>query len=139
MRLVGVGAAPLVLSTRALGLHPSVAAPSERVRLAILGAGVRWNQLARDLPHEDEIVTVADANLPRTEALAALCSTPSIKVRASSDYRKLMDGRALDAQIEKPLSNYFAEGRALVDAARKHNRVVQTGTQQNTKEVNRYA
>lgn len=35
-----------------------------------------------------------------------------------------------DVYVEKPLSISIAESRAMVDAARKHNRVVQMGTQQ---------
>lgn len=35
-----------------------------------------------------------------------------------------------DVYVEKPLGHSVAEGRAMVEAARKHGRVVQTGTQQ---------
>ena len=41
--------------------------------------------------------------------------------------------------VEKPLSVYVREGRALVTAARQHQRVVQTGTQQRTMEMDRFA
>jgi predicted dehydrogenase len=34
-----------------------------------------------------------------------------------------------DVYVEKPICHTFLEGRAMVDAARKHNRVVQVGTQ----------
>ncbi len=44
-----------------------------------------------------------------------------------------------DVYCEKPLSLYIREGRALVSAARKYDRVVQTGTQQRTMEMNRFA
>ncbi|MGL4513913.1 MAG: Gfo/Idh/MocA family protein [Lacipirellulaceae bacterium] len=159
----GVVAAPLVLPGRVLGLDRSVAAPSERVRVAIVGAGVRGKQLAHDLPSTAELVAVADANLPRAEALAGLRSTGATRVAAVADYRTLLDRAdldalivtatdqhhahagvlacvaGLDAYVEKPLTTYFAEGRALVNAARKHDRVVQTGTQQRTMERNRYA
>ncbi|MDB5351805.1 MAG: oxidoreductase domain protein [Planctomycetota bacterium] len=71
-----------------------------------------------------------------------------------SDYRKLLDRKDIDAVVistpdhwhalttihacqagkdvycEKPLSLTIAEGRAMVEAARKHKRVVQTGSQQ---------
>lgn len=43
----------------------------------------------------------------------------------------------LDVYCEKPLSLTIAEGRAMVDAARQHNRVVQVGSQQRTMTVNR--
>ena len=43
------------------------------------------------------------------------------------------------SRSEKPLSLYVREGRALVQAARKYDRVVQTGTQQRTMEMNRFS
>ena len=45
----------------------------------------------------------------------------------------------LDVYVEKPLSVTISEGRAMVEAARRHNRVVQVGSQQRTMEVNRQA
>ncbi len=75
-------------------------------------------------------------------------------IKAYSDYRKLLDDKDIDAVVvttpdhwharitvdacnagkdvycEKPLSLTIAEGRAMVDAARKNKRVVQTGSQQ---------
>ena len=45
----------------------------------------------------------------------------------------------LDVYVEKPLSVTISEGRAMVEAARKYDRVVQVGSQQRTMEVNRQA
>src|SRR5260370_38572647 len=39
-----------------------------------------------------------------------------------------------DVYVEKPLSHTLAEGRKMVQAAAKHNRVVQVGTQQRSGE-----
>jgi predicted dehydrogenase len=39
----------------------------------------------------------------------------------------------------KPLSLYIREGRALINAARQFKRIVQTGTQQRTMEMNRFS
>ena len=47
--------------------------------------------------------------------------------------------REMDVYIEKPLSLTIAEGRAMVNMARRHKRVVQVGSQQRTMEVNRFA
>src|SRR6185436_19023975 len=44
----------------------------------------------------------------------------------------------LDVYAEKPLTAYIAEGRALVNAVRKHKRVFQVGSQQRTMEINRF-
>jgi predicted dehydrogenase len=45
----------------------------------------------------------------------------------------------MDVYVEKPLSVYVREGRALVDAAKKYKRVVQVGSQQRSMEMNQYA
>jgi hypothetical protein len=44
-----------------------------------------------------------------------------------------------DVYIEKPMSLTIAEGRAMVRAARKHNRVTQVGTQQRSIPLNNWA
>ena len=44
-----------------------------------------------------------------------------------------------DIYAEKPLTLYIQEGRVLVDAVRKHNRVFQVGTQQRSMAMNRIA
>lgn len=45
----------------------------------------------------------------------------------------------VDAYIEKPMCLSIAEGRAMVNAARKHNRVTQVGTQQRSMPLNNWA
>lgn len=45
----------------------------------------------------------------------------------------------LDVYVEKPLAVTIGEGRAIVDAVRKYDRVVQVGSQQRTMQVNRFA
>ena len=79
------------------------------------------------------------------------------------DYRELLDRQDIDAVIvgtgefqrvlpcihacqagkdvyaEKPLTLYIHEGRVLVDAVRKHERVFQVGSQQRSMEMNRVA
>ncbi len=44
-----------------------------------------------------------------------------------------------DLYLEKPISVTIAEGRAIAEAAKKYNRVVQVGSQQRTMQVNRDA
>ena len=44
-----------------------------------------------------------------------------------------------DVYAEKPLTLYIREGRVLVDAVRKYQRVFQVGTQQRSMEMNRIA
>ena len=45
----------------------------------------------------------------------------------------------LDVYIEKPMCLTIAEGRAMVNAARKYNRVTQVGTQQRSMPINNWA
>lgn len=150
----------LLIPGKVWGLNPESVGANEQVRLAIIGCGVRGNQLARNMPPEAHVVAVADADLPKADQLA---STFSYRVQPVQDYRRLFDRHDLDAvmvctvdhhhahagilaslagldsYIEKPLTAYFAEGRALVQAARHAGRVVQTGTQQRTMEMDRFA
>jgi predicted dehydrogenase len=44
-----------------------------------------------------------------------------------------------DVYAEKPLSIYVSEGRALVKAVRKYNRILQVGSQQRSMAMNRIA
>ena len=123
---------------------------NNRVRLGFIGVGNRGDQvLDAFVAHKDaEIVAVCDIHEPYV-ALAARKAggTPA----QLSDYRKLLEMKDVDAvviatpdhwhalqmiqaceagkdvYVEKPLSLVVSEGRAMVDAARQHNRVVQVG------------
>ena len=126
--------------------------PSDVVRLGLIGLGWRGGQhlgslLARD---DCEVVALCD---PEARFLdAARKKAP--RARAGADMREVLDAPDVDAvvistcnhwhclaavwacaagkdaYVEKPLSYTLWEGRQLVNAARKHGRVVQVGTQQ---------
>ena len=120
---------------------------NDRIGVGYIGVGRRGNQLM-GLPREGQIVAAADFDTRRAEAVAAKRAC-----RAYQDYRKLLDARDVDAVViatpdhwhvpaamhacgagkdiylEKPLSLTIREGRLLVDAVRKHGRVLQTGSQ----------
>ena len=154
---IAVASSPL-RTTLASASHPVAA--SDRLRVGAIGVGGRGSLLLEQLPESAQIVAVADCNEPRALAFR-------YKLKADwpvySDYRKILDRNDIDAVIvstgefqrvrpcieacmagkdiyvEKPLSLYVQEGRVLVDAARKHKRVVQVGTQQRSMEMNRVA
>ena len=125
---------------------------NERVRLGFIGLGNRGDQvLDAFLEHKDcEVAALCDLYQPYlAHAAKKVGGTP----RQFSDYRKLLAAADLDAvviatpdhwhalqmihacqagkdvYVEKPASLYVAEGRAMVQAARKHKRIVQVGIQ----------
>lgn len=110
------------------------------------------------------LAQVANTRNPEGSLKEPLAKFAANEARACSvyqDYRKMLESEKLDAVViaapdhhhaqamilacqagldvycEKPLSVTIAEGRAMVDAANKYNRVVQVGSQQRTMEVNR--
>ena len=128
---------------------------NDRIGIGYIGVGRRANQLM-NLPEEAQIVAVSDVNLKRAESVAA-----KKNCRAYQDYRKMLESADVDAVIvatpdhwhtlpsihacqagkdvycEKPLTLTIREGRLLVQAARKYNRVFQTGSQQRSVAANR--
>lgn len=123
---------------------------NERLRVAFIGAGNRGSQLIEaTLPIEHvDIVAVCDVYKPYRDKWSEQLG-PTVDVY--EDYRDLLKRDDVDAviiatpdhwhalqtihaceagkdvYIEKPLSITLNEGRMMVEAARKHNRVVQVG------------
>ena len=66
---------------------------------------------------------------------AVIIATPDhVRVRVAI----MACAKGLDIYAEKPLSFCIPEGRALVEAVRKHKRVLQVGTQQRSTPINQY-
>ncbi len=145
---LGAVAAPNVITSGALAAAGRKGA-NDRVNLAYIGVGRRSRQLMQ-VPEDSRVVAYADVNTKRLDEMKA--NNKDAKVY--QDYREMLaspdvDGVIIatpdhwhalhvihacragkDAYCEKPLSLTVREGRAMVDAARKHERVVQTGSQQ---------
>jgi hypothetical protein len=147
--LAGTGAliaAPAVWTSRANGQSPN-----DEIRLGVIGAGGRGGGLSGGFATRNgaSIVAVADPDEKHANSLAeARGGKPYI------DLRELLDDENVDAVIvstcnhwhclaaiwameagkdvyvEKPLSHTQWEGRQVVKAARKYNKIVQVGTQQ---------
>lgn len=124
----------------------------ERVRLGFIGLGNRGDQvLDAFLKQKDcEVAAICDLYQPYLDFAGAKIGT---KPEQFKDYRKLLERKDLDAvviatpdhwhalqmihaceakkdvYVEKPLSLCVAEGRKMVEAAHKHDRVVQVGIQ----------
>jgi predicted dehydrogenase len=155
----GAIGAPLFVARRALAA-PGKTGANDRITVGAIGVGGRASLLLQQLPESAQIVALSDCNLPRAEGFKA-------KTKGEwpiyQDYRKLLDRKDLDAVIvatgefqrvlpciyacqagkdvyaEKPLTLYVREGRALVEAVRRHGRVLQVGSQQRSMAVNRVA
>lgn len=155
--LLASASLPLLRPERILGAN-------NRIRIGFVGCGgrARWLQMYFDNFPGVELVAVADCYFPRT--LEAASKRPNgARWAKYPDYRSMFDGEKLDAVFvetttharvliaihaiqagldvyaEKPLTLTIGEGRTLVNWVRRHNRILQTGTQQRSMPVNRYA
>jgi predicted dehydrogenase len=158
--LAAAGASlPYLIPSGVLGLAGCTCAPqpgpNERIGIGFIGCGRRGGQIRVDggsgpMPEEEiRMVAVADVNLERAEEWAE-----REKCEAYQDYRKLLDRQDVDAVIyatpefwhylpcihacqagkdiygEQPLGHTIREGRKMVEAVRKYQRVFQVGEQQ---------
>ncbi len=141
--IVLAGAGTALAATRAAGAN-------ERVRLGFIGVGNRGDQVLDAFLKQPDahVVAVSDLSQAYMDFASTKCGTSPKQFK---DYRKLLDLRDLDAvviatpdhwhalqtiqacqagkdvYVEKPLSLCVAEGRRMVEAVRKHNRVCQVG------------
>jgi predicted dehydrogenase len=155
----GTLSAPWIVSRRALAA-PGIPGANDRITVGAIGVGGRASLLLQQLPESAQIVALCDCNLSRAEDFKSKAngSWPIYE-----DYRELLDRQDIDAVIvatgefqrvlpcihaceagkdvyaEKPLTLYIHEGRVLVDAVRKHGRILQVGSQQRSMEMNRVA
>jgi predicted dehydrogenase len=154
-----VASAPMFVPRRVLGGRGQPGA-NDRIRLGVIGVGGRSNLLIDQLPPGAELVAVADCYLKRAQESAA---KRKANWRIYQHHLKLLEQKDIDGVIvgtkehqrvipcihacqagkdvyaEKPLTLYPAEGRALVRAARRYNRVFQVGSQQRSMAMNQVA
>lgn len=133
---------------------------NDAIRVGFIGVGGRGTLLVDQLPEGGRIVAVADCNLPRAEKCRA---NRQASWDVTADHRRVLDRDDVDAVVvatgdfqrvlpcieacaagkdvyaEKPLTLSIREGRALVNAVRRHDRVLQVGTQQRSMAINRLA
>jgi predicted dehydrogenase len=132
------------------------AAASERVRVAVIGMRSRGTDHANLFAANPgaEVVAVCDVDDSMfAKPVKAVESKTGKAPRSEKDFRRLLDDKSIDAitiatpdhwhalltvlacqagkdvYVEKPISHNVVEGRRMVEAARKYNRVVQVGTQ----------
>ena len=148
---------------------PNRSGANGKLRVGLIGAGTRAKWLSRAISRESDradLVAVCDCFLPQIDKLAddyrsivkqeprwskwqnyeemfesedldaVMIATPDhVRVRAAI----VACIKELDIYAEKPLSFSIPEGRALVKAVRKFDRVLQVGTQQRSTRINQYA
>ena len=153
------GAAALGVGAALTRAHASA---NDAMHVAIVGAGGRCRAYLQPLFDRPDatITAVCDPDAGRAAAVAArVQSATGNKPPISSDFRRVLDDESIDVvfiatphhwhgpiavravaagkdvYVEKPASHVFREGRLLVDAARRHKRIVQHGTQMRSSEV----
>lgn len=147
-------ATPLILPSRLLGQN----APSKKITVGVIGCGNISDShfpVLLGYPDSVRILAVCDVDRDRRDAAAARVNKEygNRDCKTYGDFRELnrrsdidvvfvlcpdhwhallaIDAmrNGKDVYVEKPLTLTIHEGRALVDAARKYNRVTQTGAQ----------
>jgi len=132
---------------------------NERVHVAILGCARRGENYTFGgcMPQRVQVVATCDVHLGRAQRMANHVGCQVV----CQDYRQILDRKDVEGvmvatpdhwhalpsihacqagkhvYVEKPMTLTIVEGRRMVEAARKFNRVVQCGSQQRSTEPNR--
>ena len=145
-RTFAMGALSAWSASRVIGAN-------DRVRMGLIGSGGRGKQDWTTFLKQPEVEPVAVCDLYDPFREKGIAMTEG-RAKGFTDFRGVLDQKDIDAVIvavpdhwhalmtiaacdagkdvycEKPLSLTVAEGRKMVDAARRTKRVVQTGSQQ---------
>jgi predicted dehydrogenase len=143
----------------ARGQSVTKAPASERLQVGCVGVSGRAGQLMHMFAGLKEVEIVALADVDSRKLPGAVQSVEKIQGKkpvAEKDFRKLIENPEIDAlvvgtpdhwhaiptilacmagkdvYVEKPDGHNMEEGRRMVAAARKHNRIIQLGTQSRT-------
>ncbi len=150
-----LAAAPMFIPQRAFGAN-------ERIITGHIGMGGQGGSNFNRY-YKENAAAVCDVDSKRAAAAAKKIQDAGRTPLVFGDYRELLERKDIDAVListpdhwhalttihaceagkdvycEKPLSLTIVEGRKMVEAARKHNRVVQTGSQQRSSKEFRQA
>ncbi len=146
---------PTIIPARAFGAN-------DRIRIGVIGFNSRGKDHIKNfMKLEDvEVATLCDVD-QRVLGVAAADfeKTYNKKVQTASDLRKVFEDKNIDAvsiatpnhwhalatvwacqagkdvYVEKPASHTFSEGRIMIEAAKKYNRIVQNGIQLRSSEA----
>jgi predicted dehydrogenase len=141
-------AAAFLPTSRVLGANNDI-------RVAVVGVGGRGGNHINEVGKIPgvRITALCDCDSRGLGNAAASLAKKNVKVQTYTDIRKLLDDKSIDGifiatpnhwhslcavwacqagkdvYVEKPVSHEIWEGRKVVEAARKYNRIVQAGTQ----------
>ncbi len=129
---------------------------SDTINIAVIGIRSRGKDHIRALAEIPNVKIAILCDIDQRlfpEAVSEVEKLTGFKPQTETEYRKVLDNPDIDAvsiatpnhwhalqtiwacqagkhvYVEKPISHTLQEGRKMVEAARKYNRVVQTGTQ----------
>ena len=135
------------------------------IRIATIGTGGQGSYHTRIFSEIPGVryVAICDVDKAHAEGRVKFFADKGLKVDAYDDVRRLLDRKDIDAitsatpnhwhalvtvwacqagkdvYIEKPASHEIWEGRKMVEAARKYDRIVQIGTQKRSSEAHKAA
>ena len=143
----------LATATATAASYRRVLGANDRIQIGIIGTGNRGGQVWKQALGQPDAAPAAVCDVYEPHLESALSAAQG-QAKAYRDFRSLLEHRPMDAvliatpdhwhaiqtimacragldvYVEKPLSLTVQEGRKMVDAARQHERVVQTGSQQ---------
>jgi len=134
--------------------YSRVLGANERINIALIGCGIRGRAVGSLMAQVPDVAYVAVCDIA-DYTIENIKQSEFIQKDAQGykDFRKILDRKDIqvvhvatpdhwhaaptilacragkDVYVEKPLAHSIREGRMMVDAARKYNRIVQTGTQ----------
>jgi predicted dehydrogenase len=126
---------------------------NDRVQIGFIGYGLIGAQHVHDFRNQPDVdlAAMSDVYQPRLEQGVAACGG---RAKSYRDFRALLDDKDIqavvvstpdhwhamltilacaagkDVYVEKPLTLFVREGRWMVNAAKRYNRIVEVGTQQ---------
>ena len=152
LQTVAAGAAGASLMGIPAASYARIIGANDRIGIGVIGAGqvARYHMGTVERHPDTDVVAVCDVFAPNLEWAAARApgartyalheelladdSVDAVVVGSPDHWHALHTIHACqagkDVYVEKPTSVAIAEGRAMVEAARTHERVVQVGTQQ---------
>ena len=159
------GAAALA-AANTLAIRTSAASPNDKINAALIGVGnMGSGHVKRLLTRPDvHIKTIVEVDQSRAErAQQTVYRARGDRPDSEEDFRRMLEDKSIDAVViatphhwhapmairamragkdvycEKPASHVFREGRLLVDAAKKYDRIFQHGTQMRSADTTKEA